>query len=289
MANRFTFIPLLVAAAVLFPTIDATACPDGQIVAATAEAFRMKTPGPVYPDGTSLEDGYCAQDEYLALLAEELGERAGYKAGLTNQALQERFGATEPVGGVLFKSMLLPSGTEIEADFGVRSFYEADLIITVADERINEARTPEEAVRYLGEVIPFVELLDLVIAEGQPMNLATIAGYNVASRYGVVGKAIPVEPTPAFIEALGNLESLTLDDTGREIQRAKGSAMMGHPLNVLLWLVEHVSAQGQRLQAGDVLSLGAMGTFHPTEAGRTITVRYTGLPGGDSEAVVTFR
>ncbi len=289
MTNRIGIIPLLAAAAILLPTIPATACPDDQAVAATAEAFFTKTPGPGYPDGTSLEDGYCAQGKYLALLDEKLGDRAGYKAGLTNKPLQDRFGATEPVGGVLFKSMLLPSGTEIEADFGVRSVYEADLIVTVADERINEARTPEEAVRYLGEVIPFVELLDLVVAEGEPLNLATIVGYNVVSRYGVIGKGIPVEPTPAFIEALGNMESLTIDETGQEIQRAKGAAIMGHPLNVVLWLVEHVNAQGQLLRAGDVLSLGAMGTFRPTEAGRTITVRYTGLPGGDSEAVVTFR
>ena len=289
MTNRIGIIPLLAAAAILLPTIPATACPDDQAVAATAEAFFTKTPGPGYPDGTSLEDGYCAQGKYLALLDEKLGDRAGYKAGLTNKPLQDRFGATEPVGGVLFKSMLLPSGTEIEADFGVRSVYEADLIVTVADERINEARTPEEAVRYLGEVIPFVELLDLVVAEGEPLNLATIVGYNVVSRYGVIGKGIPVEPTPAFIEALGNMESLTIDETGQEIQRAKGAAIMGHPLNVVLWLVEHVNAQGQLLRAGDVLSLGAMGTFRPTEAGRTITLRYTGLPGGDSEAVVTFR
>lgn len=289
MTNRIGIIPLLAAVAILLPTIPAMACPDDQTVAATAEAFLTKTPGPGYPDGTSLEDGYCAQGKYLALLDEKLGERAGYKAGLTNKPLQDRFGATEPVGGVLFKSMLLPSGTEIEADFGVRSVYEADLIVTVADERINEARTPEEAVRYLGEVIPFVELLDLIVAEGEPLNLATIVGYNVVSRYGVIGEGIPVEPTPAFIEALGNMESLTIDETGQEIQRAKGAAIMGHPLNVVLWLVEHVNAQGQRLRAGDVLSLGAMGTFRPTEAGRTITVRYTGLPGGDSEAVVTFR
>ncbi len=289
MTIRIKRIGLLAALGVLLSAAAATACPDDRSVGATVEAFLTKTPGPGYPDDTSLEDGYCAQGKYLALLSETLGDRAGYKAGLTNKPLQDRFGAAEPVGGVLFKSMLLPSGTEIEADFGVRSVYEADLIVTVADERINEARTPEEAVRYLGEVIPFVELLDLIVAEGEPLNLATIAGYNVVSRYGVVGEGIPVEPSTAFIEALGKMESVTVDDTGHEIQRAQGTAILGHPLNVVLWLVEHVNAQGERLQPGDVLSLGAMGTFRPTEAGRTITVRYTGLPTGDSEAVVTFR
>ena len=289
MTIRIKRIGLIAALGVLLSAAAEAACPDDRIVGATVEAFLTKTPGPGYPDGTSLEDGYCAQGKYLALLSETLGDRAGYKAGLINKPLQDRFGAAEPVGGVLFESMLLPSGSEIEADFGVRSVYEADLIVTVADERINEARTPEEAVRYLGEVIPFVELLDLIVAEGEPLNLATIVGYNVVSRYGVVGEGIPVEPTSAFIEALGNMESLTVDDTGREIQRARGTAILGHPLNVVLWLVEHVNARGERLHPGDVLSLGAMGTFYPTEAGRTITVRYTGLPSGDSEAIVTFR
>lgn len=289
MIARFRIAPFLAVAGMLFPAVAAGACPDDPTVAATAEAFLTMTPGPGYPDGTSLEEGYCAQGKYLRLLEKELGERAGYKAGLTNTALQKRFGAAEPVGGVLFKSMLLPSGSVVAADSGVRMAYEADLIVTVADERINGARTPEEAVRYLGEVVPFVELLDLVLADGEPLNLATIAGYNVMSRYGVVGEAIPVEPTPAFVEALGNMEALTVDETGQEIERAEARAILGHPLNVVLWLVEHVNARGQILRAGDVLSLGTMGTFRPVEAGRTVTVRYTGLPGGDSEAVVTFR
>ena len=65
---------------------------------ANDEAFLAMTPGPGYPDGTSLDEGYCAQGKYLALLEKELGARAGYKAGLTNTALQERFGTAEPVG-----------------------------------------------------------------------------------------------------------------------------------------------------------------------------------------------
>ena len=289
MTDRIRIAPLLAAAGIFFPALAASACPDDQTVAATAEAFLTMTPGAGYPDGTSLDEGYCAQGKYLALLEEALGARAGYKAGLTNLALQERFGAAEPVGGVLFKSMLLPSGSEVAADSGVRMAYETDLIVTVADERINGARTPEEAIRYLGEVVPFVELLDLVLAEGEPLNLATIAGYNVMSRSGIVGEGIPVEPTAAFVEALGNMEAVMVDETGREIERAESSAILGHPLNVVLWLVEHVNARGQVLRAGDILSLGTMGTFRPVEAGRTVTVRYTGLPGGDSEAVVTFR
>ena len=279
---------LLAAVLTLLPAVAAAGCPDEQAIDAMAKAFLQKTPGPILPRDASLDDGYCAQKKYLALLSSDLGNPVGYKAGLTNTPLQERFGASEPLGGLMFASMLLPSGTSLDAQYGVRPVYEADLIVTVKDERINEARTPEEALRSLGEVVPFIELLDLQ-AEATSLNLATITAYNIVSRHGVTGKGIPVEATAGFIEALANMQSITTDDTGRVIQIARGSDILGNPLNVVLWLTRHVNAQGHRLRAGDVLSLGAMGKFHPTEAGRTITVRYTGLPGGDSEAVVTFR
>ena len=96
-----------------------------------------KIPGPGYPDQTSLADGYCAQKQYLKLIGDKIGEKVGYKAGLTNKPIQDRFGATEPVHGILFESMLLQSGTKIDSKMGVKMVYEADLIVTVTDERIN--------------------------------------------------------------------------------------------------------------------------------------------------------
>lgn len=288
MKCRMPLLPV-VAAALLLPAIAAAECPDARTIDAMAGAFLSKTSGPVLPGDTTLEDAYCAQKKYLAKLGRDLGDPVGYKAGLTNRPLQERFGATEPLGGVMFAPMLLSSGASLDAKYGVRPVYEADLIVTVKDERINEARTPEEALQYLGEVVPFIELLDLVPAEASSLNLATIAAYNIVSRHGVTGKGIPIQDTPEFVQALADMKSITTDDTGRVIQVARGSDILGNPLNVVLWLTRHVNAQGGRLRSGDVLSLGAMGKFHPTEAGRTVKVLYTGLPGGDAEVTVTFR
>ena len=68
------------------------------------------------------------------------------------------------------------------------------------------------------------------------------------------------------------------DDTGRELARAPGTALLGHPLNVLPWLAEDLSKRGKRLQAGDVVSLGSFSpTRCPAEAGRRYIVRYEGL------------
>jgi 2-keto-4-pentenoate hydratase len=289
MPDRLRVPSVIAAALIALPFNAAGACLDQETADAMAQAFVQKTSGPSLPAETSLEQAYCAQRMFLATLRDDLGAPVGYKAGLTNRQLQERFGAREPLGGMMFAPMLLPSGTALDANYGVRPVYEADLIVTVTDERINEASTPEEALQSLGEVVPFIELLDLVPGEPKSLNLATIAAYNIVSRHGVTGKGIPVQATTEFIEALANMESVTTDDTGRVVQVAKGSDILGNPVNVVLWLIRHVHAQGGRLRAGDVLSLGAMGKFHPTEPGRTVKVLYTGLPGGDSEVTVTFR
>ncbi|MBI1397221.1 MAG: hypothetical protein GC151_14710 [Betaproteobacteria bacterium] len=289
MSLRMLVAQFVAAPFFLLPVAGSAACPDEHMIDAMARAFLSKASGPILPSDTSLADAYCAQEKYLARLGKDLGRPVGYKAGLVNKPIQKRFGANEPLSGVMFAPMVLPSGTTLDARYGVRPAYEADLIVTVKDEQINEARTPEEALRNLGEVVPFIELLDLVPGEPKQLNLATIAAYNVVSRHGVMGKGIPVQVTPEFAEALAKMVSVTTDDTGRVIQVARGSDMLGNPLNVVLWLVRHVNDQGHRLHSGDLLSLGAMGTFRATEAGRTIKVRYTGLPGGESEAVVTFR
>ena len=64
-----------------------------------------------------------------------------------------------------------------------------------------------------------------------------------------------------------------------------GSALLGHPLNVLPWLAQDLASRGQRLRAGDLVSLGGFSPALPVEAGRTYVVRYEGLVPGQSVAV----
>ena len=49
-----------------------------------------------------------------------------------------------------------------------------------------------------------------------------------------------------------------------------GYAILGHPLNALAWLADHVAARGGRLEAGAVVTLGSVvKTIYP-EAGTRI-------------------
>jgi 2-oxo-hept-3-ene-1,7-dioate hydratase len=84
------------------------------------------------------------------------------------------------------------------------------------------------------------------------------------------------------------LEDMTVrvtDAEGTEIGSAGGDAVLGHPVNSLLWLV----GEGVALKAGDLVSVGSIGALMPpAKAGGKATVTYEGLP-GDPSVSVTFR
>ena len=289
MARSMVFAALLACLAVLGARGAGAACPSAGEVDARVAAYLAAQPVASYGAGLSIADAYCGQDLYVARLEAALGPRIGYKVGFTGKASQERFGVTEPARGVLFAPMILESGAELPADYGVRPLYEADLIVTIADASIMDATTPLEAAAALGAVVPFIELPDIVVPEGETLDAANIIALNVMPRYGVVGPGIPVDADEAFVAAFADMEAIVVDETGAEIERSRGSALLGNPLNAMLWLVGNLKASGLALKPGDMISLGSLGKLYPTAPGKTITMRYQGLPGGTSEVSVRFR
>ncbi len=265
------------------PQAARAACPDEAAVEALARSVLANRPAQPLTGMTSLADGQCAQDRLVRALVPHLGRPVGYKVGLTNPAAQTAFGVPHPLAGVIYESTVrLRSGAEVPADFAAIPRVEADLLVRVRDEAINQARTPMEVLRALDQVIPFVELPDLVLARG--MNGPNLLAINVGARLGVLGEPIAAEATEEFSARLATMV-VTLHADERELARAPGDVLLGHPLNVLPWLAQDLAARGRQLRAGDLVSLGGFSPALPVEAGRTYVVRYEGLVPGQSVAV----
>lgn len=276
----------------VLPVAAHAQCLDENAIADKAARWIDKQTLRGFSPAMSLADAACTRERFVAALRAnpQYGGRVmGYKAALTNPDVQKRFGAAAPVRGVLLTRMLtMESGFPVYGNYGARPVFEADLLVEVGDDAINEARTPLEALKALSRVHPFVELADLVVAEGEPFNAAVITAINAGARNGIFGHGIAVQPTQAFADALRDMRVVLTDDLGREHANAPGSAIMGHPLNAVLWLVDDVRKSGGRLRVGDKLSLGSFSApLTPTRETR-ITVRYIGLP-GDPEIHLRFR
>jgi len=268
---------MLLAAVLALPLSAEAACPDEAALRALAENLLANRPSPPLTGMTSLADGLCAQDRLVALLAPHWGPPVGYKVGLTSAPVQARFGVSQPLRGVLLQSSVsLRDGAEVPARFGAVSIVESDFLVRVRDAGINQAGRDHVAIlRHLDAVIPYIELPDLVLSGGfDGPNLLAI---NVGARLGVVGTPVPVEATQAFADRLANMTVTMVDDRGQERARAPGTAALGHPLNVVAFLIEDLARAGRRLEAGQVLSVAGYSPTLPLEPGRTYTVRYEGL------------
>jgi 2-keto-4-pentenoate hydratase len=270
----------------------AAACLSDAQVAALHDAYQARQPAP-NPEGLSSADGECTRAKFNRLLAVQMGKVVGYKAGLTNPAVQRRFNHDSPVWGTLYEAMLLTDGAVVEATFGARPLFEADLLVRVASAAINQATTPAEVLAAVDQVIPFIELPDLVVQAPPRLNGAAISAINVGARLGVMGAPIAVPVTRAerfaMLDALRDMVVI-LSEAGKEVDRGKGSDVLEHPLNAVVWLAKDMarSGGGASLQPGDLVSLGSFSRLLPPRPGLAVEVEYWGLP-GQPKVRVSFR
>jgi 2-keto-4-pentenoate hydratase len=280
--------PALVLAALLAGCASAPPDPPGCPTAAeTQERVRLYAalqPIPNPPPALTSEAAACGVRKFIAALSATQGPVVGYKAGLTNPAVQQRFGLTAPLKGTLLRGMLLQDGAEVPAKFGARPFLEPDLVVEVGSSAIHDAKTPEQVLPHLRAVIPFIELPDTLVADPSKINAPTLILINVGARLGVLGAPVPVRADAAFADALRDMTVRTVDGTGKQIAAAKGTAILGHPLNAVIWLAAELKKEGVTLKPGDLLSLGAFG-MGPVAAGQSVRVSYEGLPGNPQVSV----
>ena len=261
----------------LAPAAATAACLSEAEVQTLVAAYDARQAAP-NPEGLSAADGECSRARLLKLLDAKYGLPVGYKAGLTNPAVQKRFNHDAPVWGALYAPMLLKGGAVVEAGFGARPLYEADLLVRVSSAAVNQARSVDEALAAIDQVIPFVELPDLVVQAPGKLNGAAISAINVGARLGVLGMPIAVQRTAAFSQALGDMVTVVRAD-GVEIDRGKGSDVLGHPLNAVVWLAQDLTRDGRALKPGDLVSLGSFSKLLQPKPGLQVEVEYQGLPG----------
>jgi 2-keto-4-pentenoate hydratase len=284
-----TFGPFLLAAILGCVEIGASAAPPpAAAIQRLADDYLARRITPAFPQGLTLEEARDARELFVKKLEPSLGRPVGHKVGLVSRAMQDRWGVDQPVRGVLLEKMLLPDNAEVAADCGARPMLEADLIVVVKDKGINKAGTPLEVLKHLKEVVAFIELPDAFVATNGISDGAMLAAANVGARLGVLGKRVPVKATQKFADSLASMSVVMTDEAGLELGRGLGKAILDHPLNAVLWLIEDLQLAGENLQPGDLLSLGSIQML-PLPPAKSVTVTYDGLPGGPLKVTVRLK
>ncbi len=273
---------LTACASVSAPTVAETpGCLDNITVDRLLADYNARRPAANPPDSMTMADANCSRAKFQQRLAGQAGRLAGYKAGLTNPAVQKRFNTDQPVWGALYTDMLLNSGAIVKADFGTRPLYEADMLVRVKSTAINNARTPAEVLAQVDQIIPFIELPDLIVEAPPKINGAVLSALNVGARLGVRGAplAVPQDATgqARLLDQLRDMNVRLVDAQGAQLGGGKGADVLGHPLNAVVWLAQALNAHGLSLRPGQVVSLGSFSALLPPKAGLNVTAHYDGV------------
>lgn len=273
----------------LVPLAAQAEMPSDANIKAVAEAWLARKPAPSFGAAMNMTEAAKVQEQFNALIARDLGGIVGYKAGLTNPAVQKRLGYDKPIRGTLYEKMILPGPARVPAAFGTRPVFEGDMVAVVGDAmKLMAAKTHLEALQALREIRPFIELPDLMFDPQVKPDVPHLVAANAAARLGVLGEAIALPATAESVAKLGEMQVELVDQAGAVLGKGKGSDLLDNPLNVVLWIAESLRSEGKALKNGDLLSLGSFTRLVPPKPGTTATLRYIGLTPTPAEVTVRF-
>jgi len=244
--------PALTALALALPGGALADCATDADVAAFVADYLAKTPTRALVPGGSMEDALCTRAKVVAALSDHLGPVVGYKAGLTSKPAQEAFGVAEPVGGVLYRDMLLQDGATVPAAFGARPLFERRA------ERRHDTRGGDGPYRC-----------------GAPLHRTArpdLCRGRTAERHHHHRDG---GGAPAWRAGRADPRHLGIGQVGQFDEGAHRSDM-GH---------RRLGCRGV-VQPGDLISVGSIGPLlPPAKAMGKATVTYSGLPGDPSVSV----
>ena len=230
------------------------------------DAERLRRPAVAvttrYPDLT-LEEAYAVQHATVRVRLDRGARVVGHKVGLTSAAMREQMGVNEPDSGVLLDDMQIPhDGTlctgdllvpRVEAEFGFR--LGSDL--AGGDVGVDQARGA------VAEVFLALEVIDSRFGAWDLTVLDSIADNASAARFTVgapaAGPRVDLRAAPVTVRV-----------DGLDRARGLGCAVMGDPVNALVWLARRLARCGGGLAAGQVVLAGAVHASLALHPGRHI-------------------
>lgn len=195
----------------------------------------------------------------------------GHKVGLASRAMQRQAGVTQPDFGQLTSSMFFLEHQPIPPGTFIQPRIEPEFAFVLSRPLRGPGVTIAEAAAAVDFVLPALEIVDSRIRAWQIGIFDTVA--DNASSGGVVLGSHPV----ALADVDLRLAGCTLHVNGDLVDTGAGGAVLGSPLNALVWLANTVGPLGVTLEPGHVVLPGSMTRAVPLGPGDCVVATVAGL------------
>jgi len=261
------------------PKPKAPETPAQQAAATLFEAHQRRErflPLPAELAPRSAKDAYAIQDAFVALRAAKLGPLAGYKIALSSPEMQRFVGVDAPQAGVILRAQVGRTPAKVRASDYVRLIVEFEIGVEMGDD-LPVADAPfgrERVMQAVGAVMAAIEIAD---DRGADYTQLSRHPYELIADNSWNEGAVLGEPVRAW-------KSLDLEQVlgvakinGRTVGEGRGQAAMGHPLDAVAWIANHLASLNRGLLRGEMVITGSLITSKPVKAGDCVEFSLAGL------------
>ncbi|QAY62206.1 2-keto-4-pentenoate hydratase [Xylanimonas allomyrinae] len=196
---------------------------------------------------------------------------AGYKVGLTSRAMQRQLGVTQPDFGHVMRDQVHLDHEPLDRARYIQPKVEPEIAFVLGSDLAGPGVNVAQALRAVDFVLPALELIDSRITDWKIGYVDTVA--DNASGAGVVLGSRPVR-----VDALDlALSGCVLEVGGLVAATGAGGAVLGSPVNALVWLANTLGERGVTFRAGDVVLSGSVTAAVTVEAGTVARARFGGI------------
>ena len=214
----------------------------------------------------TIGEAHLIQDAFVALRAEKYGALAGYKIALTSAEMRRFVGVDEPQAGVMLEKTLHRTPARVRAADYLRLIIEFEIGVEIGED-LPAADGPfsrERVAQAVKAVMPAFELADDRNADytqlaRHPLELIADNCWNEGAVLGM-----PVTGWRGMdLAAVRGVARIN----GKTVGEGRGGDAMGHPLDAVAWLADHLASIGRALLRGDVVITGSIVTSKTVSAG----------------------
>jgi 2-keto-4-pentenoate hydratase len=196
----------------------------------------------------------------------------GHKIGLTSKAMRDLTGASEPDYGFIFDNWFALEGETVQRSAMNRPLVEVELAFVMGRELKGPSINAADVIRATDFILPALEIVDSRY-KGRGNNLLVDSISDAATCGFVVLGGNPVKLTDVDVRRL----SASLSINGQVMESGCASAVMGNPINAVVWLANKLHEFDVAMQPGDVILSGSFVKAIPFGAGDTILALYDQL------------
>ena len=214
---------------------------------------------------------YAAQQAFVQSKLDAGETFVGWKLGLTSRNKQQAMGVDAPLYGRVTSGMLATFGDPVRLDRFIHPRVESEIAFLLARD-VEAPATVTSVLAATDVVFGAVDVLDSRY-EGFRFTLEDVVADNASAGAFYLG---PVARRPEALVDLRLLGCVVRVD-GDVAMTAAGAAVMGHPAASVAWLANQLAAEGERLEAGQLVFSGGVTAPVPVTAGGSVTFEFDGL------------